>query len=177
VRTVRHPCSQLDLRGVLQYPQDELLEHGPAVLGAPPGRMPGGVFTCNCYHFACLCAPVRAVVGVDISWCALSYPRQFGPNYEVLTNFSLSAGLELLVEVLADPVGAAALGLDEGGEPCEQIVDLSAVVRAEGESRDVCEVKGVGCQFRAEQPGDRFQGPGTEGVTCTTRRLSPVDGG
>jgi hypothetical protein len=41
-----------------------------------PGRRPGGVFTCNCYHSACLCAPVRAVVGVDISWCALSYPRQ-----------------------------------------------------------------------------------------------------
>ena len=35
VRTVRHPCSQLDLRGVLQYPQDELLERGPAVLGVP----------------------------------------------------------------------------------------------------------------------------------------------
>jgi len=61
------PCSQLDLRVVLQYPQDELLERGPAVLGAPPGRMPAGVFTCNYYHFARLCAPVRAVVGVDIS--------------------------------------------------------------------------------------------------------------
>ena len=57
-------------------------------------RMPGGVFTRNYYHFARLCAPVRAVVGVDISWCALSHRRQFGSNYEVLANFSSSAGLE-----------------------------------------------------------------------------------
>ena len=69
VRTVRHPCSQLDLRVVLQYPQDELLERGPRFSVRPRGRMPGGVFTCNYYHFARLCAPVRAVVGVDISWC------------------------------------------------------------------------------------------------------------
>jgi len=60
----------------------------------PRGRMPGGVFTCNYYHFARLCAPVRAMVGADISWCALSHPRQFGSNYEMLANFSLSAGLE-----------------------------------------------------------------------------------
>ena len=69
VRTVRHPCSQLDLRVVLQYPQDELLERGPRFSVRPPGRMPAGVLTRNYYHFARLCGPVRAVVGVDISWC------------------------------------------------------------------------------------------------------------
>jgi len=49
----------------------------------------------------------------------------------------------LLVEVLADPVGSAALGLGEGGEPGEQVVDLPAVVRAEGEGRDVGEIAQV----------------------------------
>lgn len=72
VMTVRHPCRQFDLRVVLQYPQDELLERAPAVLGAPPGRVPGGVFTCNYYHFARLRDRVSAVGGADISWCALS---------------------------------------------------------------------------------------------------------
>ena len=50
----------------------------------PRGRTPGRVFTCNYYHFARLCAPVRAVVGVDTSWFALSHSRHFGSNYEVL---------------------------------------------------------------------------------------------
>jgi hypothetical protein len=62
---------------------------------APRGRMPGGVCACNYFHFARLCAPVRAVVGRGrLMVRALSHPRQFGSNYEVLANFSLSAGLE-----------------------------------------------------------------------------------
>ena len=59
---------------------------------------PGGACQAECSRAITTtlraCAPVCAVVGVDISWCALSHPRQFRSNYEVLANFSLSAGLE-----------------------------------------------------------------------------------
>jgi hypothetical protein len=63
----------------------------------------------------------------------------------------------LLVEVLTDPVGLAASGLGEGGEPGEQVVDLAPVVRAEREGRDIGKIALVGGQFGVEQAGDRFQ--------------------
>jgi len=51
-----------------------------------------------------------------------------------------------------DPVGLLALGTDESGEPGKQVVDLSSVIRAEPEGRDVCEIEWVAHSSALSRP-------------------------